>query len=96
MNNDLGLASGRLLPGRSLVDLDFLRKGRVFMFSLLKGRSVARSLGLMIGGLLGELLHARLNGHVPSLATEIKRLREEAGFFVGSDIERFILSQAGE
>jgi hypothetical protein len=46
--------------------------------------------------LLGELLHARINGHVPSLATEIKRLREDAGFFVGSDIERFILSQAGE
>ena len=62
----------------------------------LKGRSVARGFGLSIGGLLGELLHARINGHVPSLATEIKRLREEAGFFVGSDIERFILSQAGE
>jgi predicted nucleic acid-binding protein len=62
----------------------------------LKGRSVARSFGLLIGGLLGELLHARINGHVPSLATEIKRLREDAGFFVGSDIERFILSQAGE
>ena len=62
----------------------------------LKGRAVARDLGLTIGGLLGELLHARLNGHISSLGDEIRRLRSEAGFFVGRDIERFILSQAGE
>jgi predicted nucleic acid-binding protein len=62
----------------------------------LKGRSVARHLGLEIGGLLGELLHARWNGRIPLLGPEIARLRSEAGFFVGNDIERFILSQAGE
>jgi predicted nucleic acid-binding protein len=47
-------------------------------------------------GALGELLHARQTGILPNLRSEIKRLRPEAGFFVDTEIERFILSQVGE
>ncbi|MCW5551992.1 MAG: DUF3368 domain-containing protein [Verrucomicrobiae bacterium] len=61
-----------------------------------RGRQAARQIGLPVAGVLGELLHARRNGLVPSLRGEIHRLRTEAGFFVDSEIERFILSQVGE
>jgi hypothetical protein len=33
---------------------------------------------------------------IPSLRFELDRLRSEAGFFVGAEIERFVLSQAGD
>lgn len=46
--------------------------------------------------MLGELLHARQRGRIPTLRDEITRLRQEAGFFVDAEIEKFILSQAGE
>ena len=61
-----------------------------------RGREAARRLGLTVAGLLGELLHARQNGKLPELRSEIARLRTEAGFFVDAEIERFILSQVGE
>jgi len=47
-------------------------------------------------GVPGELLHARRTGMLPNLRSEINRLRAEAGFFVDAEIERFILSQAGD
>jgi len=46
--------------------------------------------------MLGELLHARMQGWIPSLHEEIARLRQEAGFFVDAEIEDFIRSQVGE
>ncbi len=49
-----------------------------------------------MAGLLGELLHAKYQGWFPSLREEIARLRTQAGFFIGAEIETFILSQAGE
>lgn len=61
-----------------------------------RGREAARSQGLIVAGVLGELLHARQSGLLPNLRIEINRLRTEARFFVDAEIERFILSQAGE
>ncbi len=61
-----------------------------------RGREVARRSGLAVAGVLGELLHARLTGLLPDLRSEIHRLRKEAGFFVDTEIEQFILSQVGE
>lgn len=61
-----------------------------------KGREVARQLGLVLAGVLGELLYAKIKGSIPSLRNEIYRLRKEAGFFVDARIEQFILAQAGE
>jgi hypothetical protein len=53
-------------------------------------------IGLTVGGVLDELLHARLAGWIPNLKVEITRLRREAGFHLDLEIERLILSQAGE
>ena len=61
-----------------------------------RGRAAARHAGLTVAGVLGELLHARMGGILPSLRTELHRLRSEAGFFIDPGIERFILSQADE
>jgi predicted nucleic acid-binding protein len=61
-----------------------------------RGREAARRQGLAVGGVLGELLHARQKGVLPNLRSEINRLRLEAGFFVDGEIERFILSQVGD
>ena len=71
-------------------------KADVLLIDEKRGRMAARSLGLAVGGLLGELLHARLQSWIPTLRDEIARLRQEAGFFVDAEIEKFILSQAGE
>jgi predicted nucleic acid-binding protein len=61
-----------------------------------RGRAAARALGLSVGGVLGELLHAKQTGWIPELKAELTRLRTEAGFYLDSEIERFILSQANE
>jgi len=41
-------------------------------------------------------MYPRQAGWLGNLRDEIKRLRAEAGFFVDSNIEQFILSQVGE
>jgi predicted nucleic acid-binding protein len=61
-----------------------------------RGRIAARHVGLIVSGILGELLHAKYTGRLPHLKYEMERLRKEAGFFIAAEIERFILSQAGE
>jgi uncharacterized protein len=61
-----------------------------------RGREVARQCGLLVAGVLGELIHAKLAGWIPNVSDEIRRLRVDAGFFVDTTIERFILSQVGE
>jgi hypothetical protein len=61
-----------------------------------RGREAARRNGLAVAGVLGELLHARREGLLPDLRSEVNRLRAEAGFFVDAEIEKFILSQPGE
>ncbi len=84
-------------PGETeAISLAVTSRASILLIDELKGRAVARSFGLAVGGLLGELLHSRLMDRIPSLGAEIQRLKSEAGFFIGGDIERFILSQAGE
>jgi len=61
-----------------------------------RGRAVARQSGLSVAGVLGELLHGKLQGTIPVIKPELQRLRAEVGFFSDAGIERFILSQAGE
>jgi uncharacterized protein len=82
----------------SAIDLALDVKAALVLIDEKKGREVARRHGLTAGGLLGELLqlHAKQRGRLPDLKREIVRLRSEARFFVSTEIERFILSEAGE
>ncbi len=60
------------------------------------GRELAKMRGLKIGGLLAELVFAKLSDRVASVRSEMERLREDANFFIRSDIMELILDQAGE
>lgn len=87
----------KLDPGESsAISLALALKAEVLLIDERKGRKAARAEGLNVGGLLGELMHARMTGCLSKLAPEIARLRSEANFFVDAEIEAFILSQAGE
>lgn len=84
-------------PGEhEAIALALATQADVLLIDEKRGRAAARQAGLVVAGVLGELLHAKLNGKIPAIKPELQRLRSEAGFFVDVGIERFILSQAGE
>lgn len=84
-------------PGETeAIALALLLKADVLLLDEKRGREAARHFGLVVAGALGELVHAKHAGWVPSVRDEIQRLRREAGFFVDPGVERFILSQVGE
>lgn len=60
------------------------------------GRATARNLGLTITGTLGVLLKEKRAGRIPSLNVEMKRLMDEAGFFLSDSIYEQFRSAAGE
>jgi hypothetical protein len=78
------------------ISLAMAVKADVLLIDEKRGRAAARHVGLTVAGVLGELLYAKLAGEVVSLRPEIARLRTDAGFFIDSTIERFVLTQAGE
>jgi predicted nucleic acid-binding protein len=59
-------------------------------------RLKAHQLGIAFSGVLGILRRARTTGRIPSLKSEILRLRGEARFFVASTLEKRLLSSVGE
>ncbi len=71
-------------------------KAEVLLMDEKRGREAARQCGLVVAGVLGELIHAKLAGWIPNIKDEIRRLRVEARFFVDATVEKFILSQVGE
>ena len=90
-------AGSMLDPGETeAIALASVTRADVLLMDEKKGREAARRAGLAVAGVLGELLHAKQTGAISSLRAEITRLRAEAGFFVDSEIEEFIVSQAGE
>jgi len=89
--------SFRLDPGETAaIALACQLKADVLLMDEKRGRQAAREAGLVVAGVLGELLHAKLAGWIPSVRGEILRLRQDAGFFVDATVEKFILSQTGE
>lgn len=55
------------------------------------GRSVAKSLGLKVTGVLGILLRACRNGELSSLQEVMEDLREKAGFHIKADLFNDVL-----
>jgi predicted nucleic acid-binding protein len=70
-------------------------KADVLLMDEKRGREAARQSGLVVAGVLGELIHAKFAGWIPNARNEIRRLRVDARFFVDATVERFILSQVG-
>jgi predicted nucleic acid-binding protein len=85
---DLGEAEAIALAEATAADL--------LLIDERQGRMTAREHGLKVTGVLGELLYAKFRGELTSMREEMRKLRSEARFFIGADIEQFILSEAGE
>jgi len=61
-----------------------------------EGRRVAKSLGLKVTGVLGILLRAKREGHLPSLQETMEQLQEQAGFRIGRELFADVLREGGE
>ena len=61
-----------------------------------EGRQLASRTGLAVTGVLGVLLRAKHTGEVPAVKTEMENLRTKARFFVSPQLEKKILTSAGE
>ena len=59
-------------------------------------RAATKLTGLTVAGVLGELLHAKLQGRIPPVLPGIQKLCGQAGFYIDVPLEKFILDQAGE
>lgn len=60
------------------------------------GHEAATRLGLVAIGLLGVLLRAKHAGHLATIAPELTRLQEKAGFWLSDPVRRRVLQLAGE
>jgi predicted nucleic acid-binding protein len=97
LQSDADRLLGVLDPGEAeAIALSAATAADVLLLDERRGRIQARTLGLNVGGVLGELLHAKLAGRIPSMRSEIHRLRTDARFFIGANIEAFFVAQAGE
>jgi len=84
-------------PGETAaIALAFQLKADLLLMDEKRGRVAARQNGLVVAGVLGELIHAKFAGWIPNVREEIQRLRREARFFVDVSVEKFILSQVDE
>ena len=59
-----------------------------------EARRVAKDLGLKVTGVLGILLRACRQKRIPSLRTEMERLRENAGFYISDHLFEDLLKQS--
>ncbi len=72
-----------------------LEKSSLLIIDDLKGRKVARRLGLEIIGTLGVLKAMKLKGIIREVKPFIERLREK-GFYISDDLVNKLLSDIGE
>lgn len=60
------------------------------------GRLIAKAMRLAPIGVLGVLVRAKHEGDVGSLKEALDLLQNNAGFYIGEDLAKTILSEAGE
>jgi predicted nucleic acid-binding protein len=61
----------------------------------LKGRRIAKQLGIRITGTLGLIVEAKLSGCIPSARLMIEKIRK-TNFRIDAVLEEFVLKKAGE
>jgi hypothetical protein len=59
-----------------------------------EARRIAKNLGLKVTGVLGILLRACRQKRIPSIKTEMERLREKAGFYIADHLFEDLLEQS--
>ncbi|GAB3642306.1 DUF3368 domain-containing protein [Spirosoma arcticum] len=62
----------------------------------LKGRAVAKSLGLVVIGTLGILVTAKREGLISQVGPVLNQLRSNAGFWVSDSLQRQVLESVNE
>ena len=78
------------------IALAYEQKAELLLMDEHDGRAAAQRLGLHLTGVLGILRRAKLEGLIPSLQSEITRLRQEAHFFIAPKLEEALLHSVGE
>lgn len=61
-----------------------------------EGRSYARQAGILVRGVLGILIRAKMAADITSAKSSIDELREIGGFFVSPALEEEVLRSVGE
>jgi predicted nucleic acid-binding protein len=61
----------------------------------MKGRKLARQLGLIITGTLGVIVEAKLSGHIPSVRPLLDKINQ-TNFRLSEGLRNAILERAGE
>jgi predicted nucleic acid-binding protein len=59
-----------------------------------EARRIAKALGLKVTGVLGILLRACRQKRLPSIKSEMERLREKAGFYIADHLFEDLLEQS--
>jgi len=72
------------------------READLVLIDETEGRESATTTGLRVRGTLGILRQARQAGQVSSLKEEIRRLRQQAHFFISAELETELLKTVGE
>jgi len=71
-------------------------KASLILLDETAARLRASQLGIPYTGVLGVLHRAKQTGQIASIATEIRKLRLEARFFISPALERRLLASVGE
>ena len=78
------------------ISLALERSSPIILLDEREGRTAAKLLGLQPIGVLGILLRAKSLNAIIAIEPLIQKLKEDAGFFISTDLERAILQSAGE
>lgn len=61
-----------------------------------RGRKAAARIGVPVLGLLGVVVHAKRLGLLPAVRPILDALVSQAGFYIGDDLYRHVLTASGE
>jgi predicted nucleic acid-binding protein len=71
-------------------------KAELLLIDEKRGRAAARSLGVAPFGLVGVLVEARKKGFLSAVKPLLQKLEAEAGFWLGTELKRIVLTSVGE
>lgn len=79
----------------SAIALALEQKECLLIIDDLRGRKLARQLGLQITGTLGLIAEAKISGHIPSVRPLLNKIKQ-TNFRLSEQLEAAILRHAGE